>query len=367
MNQELKIDEQLRDLFPPLTKEEFGQLEKNIIRDGCREPIATWNGYIVDGHNRYNICTKNNIKFQSFVLGYNTKEEVIQWMIDTQLGRRNLTPIQRVSIAEKYRPVLKKLADDNLKLAEGGDRKSEDSKDQGWQKSSKVDKPIHTRDELAKIAGVSHDTYNKAKKILDYEKDKEDKKEDLNEKEKQIINEVKTGEKKVNTAFNELFDKPKTEKKEKVKSRQEISNSNTEEEQEQNNNKKCLKCGIIKDISDFNKNMDFCNDCLKEINNPIQKVEDYSKLGQEEQDVIKGMKTEKLVSDYLIISDELLSIKNNIQEQIDIANDRIFKRYNLPDKISTEDKNSAIVYMNELIEELTKLKNKLINIKIKGE
>jgi len=54
--------------------------------------------------------------------------------------------------------VLKKLTDDNLSKG-GGDRKSEDSKDQGWQKSSKVDKPIHTRDELAKIAGVSHDTY----------------------------------------------------------------------------------------------------------------------------------------------------------------------------------------------------------------
>jgi hypothetical protein len=64
MIKELKIDEQLRDLFPPLTEEEFSQLEQNILRDGCTSPLFTWNDYIVDGHNRYSICKKHNIEFQ---------------------------------------------------------------------------------------------------------------------------------------------------------------------------------------------------------------------------------------------------------------------------------------------------------------
>lgn len=343
MNQEFKIDEQFRDLFPPLTKEEFEQLEKNIIRDGCREPIATWEGYIVDGHNRYNICTKHNIEFQSFVLGYDTKEEVIQWMIDTQLGRRNLTPIQRVAIAEKYRPIYKKLAEENLSKAG-----QSFSPKEGLLKSAKVDK-IHVRDELAKIAGVGHDTYGKAKKILDYEKEKEDNQEDLTDKEKKIINDVKTGEKKVNTAYNELFDKGKV---------------NVESKQE-SKYKSCLKCNKSKHILDFKDNMDICNECLEFINTPKEITQDYSKLNQEEQEVIKGMKTEKLVSDYLIVSEELLSIKNNIKEQIDIADNRIFERYNLPELMTIDDKNNSITYMDEIIQEANKLKNKLLNIIIK--
>ena len=57
---------------------------------------------------------------------------------------------RRVSIAEKYRPVLKKLAEEKQ-----GKRTDLTS----GRNLQEVDKPVHTRDELAKIAGVSHDTY----------------------------------------------------------------------------------------------------------------------------------------------------------------------------------------------------------------
>jgi len=32
--------------------------EANILKNGCYDPIKIWNGTIVDGHNRYEICTK---------------------------------------------------------------------------------------------------------------------------------------------------------------------------------------------------------------------------------------------------------------------------------------------------------------------
>ena len=34
----------------------------------------------------------------------------MDWMIDIQLGRRNLSPIQRIAVAEKYRPLYEKEA-----------------------------------------------------------------------------------------------------------------------------------------------------------------------------------------------------------------------------------------------------------------
>ena len=54
---ELKIDPEFVDKIPPLTAEEFQQLENNILADGLViSPIITWNDVIVDGHNRYEIC-----------------------------------------------------------------------------------------------------------------------------------------------------------------------------------------------------------------------------------------------------------------------------------------------------------------------
>ena len=150
---EFEIDEQLRDLFPPLTEKEYQLLEQNILRDGCTAALCTWQGYIVDGHNRYKICTEHRLKYRSQELEYETKDEVIQWMIETQLGRRNLTPIQKIAITEKYRERYEEKAKENQ-----GSRTD-------LNLSANLPKPnesIDTRKELAKLAGVvspltSHD------------------------------------------------------------------------------------------------------------------------------------------------------------------------------------------------------------------
>ena len=51
----MQIDDEFKNLIPLLTNEEFNQLEENILKEGCREPIVLWNDTIVDGHNRYEI------------------------------------------------------------------------------------------------------------------------------------------------------------------------------------------------------------------------------------------------------------------------------------------------------------------------
>lgn len=121
----------------------------------------------------YKICTKHNIGFQVIDLAYDTKDEVIQWMVETQLGRRNLTPIQRIAIAEKYRPVFKKLAEENkVKAMEKSRMENPNNQnEQLWQISATTVDKVHTRNELFKIAGASHDTYGKGKKIVDLEKE----------------------------------------------------------------------------------------------------------------------------------------------------------------------------------------------------
>ena len=72
---ELKIDPEFRDKIPPLTEAEFKQLEENIVADGeVREPIVTWHGTIIDGHNRWAIILKHpEIPYKVKDMGFSDK------------------------------------------------------------------------------------------------------------------------------------------------------------------------------------------------------------------------------------------------------------------------------------------------------
>ena len=207
---ELKIDPELRDLLPPLTDEEYKQLEKNITENGFDKnfPIMEWHGFIVDGHNRYDICKKYNITdYVVGTLAYETKEEVMEWMLDIQLGRRNLSPIQRIAITEKYRPIYEKQARENLSL--GGRNGGLSNLSKPSQKSSKalsVKNKIDVRAKLAETAGVSTDTYSKGKKILDSDNE-------------EVKTAVLSGEMSINAGYNKI--------REDTKQKENISNENT--------------------------------------------------------------------------------------------------------------------------------------------
>ncbi len=88
---QLEIKNEFKNLIRPLRRQEYMQLEENILKDGCREAIITWNNYIVDGHNRYEICTKHNIPFETLEMQFESDEEVIAWICANQLGRRNIS------------------------------------------------------------------------------------------------------------------------------------------------------------------------------------------------------------------------------------------------------------------------------------
>jgi len=102
----MKINEELRKLIPPLTKEEFFILEKSIKNEGCRDPIVIWNDVIVDGHNRFEICTKHNIPYKTIQKNFDSIEEVKIWMIDNQSGRRNLTDGWKWELTQRKKKLL---------------------------------------------------------------------------------------------------------------------------------------------------------------------------------------------------------------------------------------------------------------------
>ena len=92
--QTIIIDEEFKSLLPGLDKETFELLEENILQNGCRDSLVLWGDILIDGHNRYAVCTKHDIPFNTINKDFSSREEALIWIITTQVSRRNLSPIQ---------------------------------------------------------------------------------------------------------------------------------------------------------------------------------------------------------------------------------------------------------------------------------
>ena len=142
----MKIDKEFQSLIPPLLPEETQKLEESIKSEGIRDPLITWKGILIDGHNRYSIAKQLNVKYKVQEKKFKDRNEVILWMINTQLGRRNISSYNRIILALKYEEI----------ISPGQGARTELSPT-----LAKVD----TRKEISKIAKVSHGTVSKVKYI----------------------------------------------------------------------------------------------------------------------------------------------------------------------------------------------------------
>ena len=108
----LKIDPEFQSQIPPLTDDEFKQLEENILKEGkLISPLIVWNNTLVDGHNRYAILQKHpEIYFSTMPLRFENREEAVAWICRNQLGRRNLSPEQKRYLLGKQYEAEKKAA-----------------------------------------------------------------------------------------------------------------------------------------------------------------------------------------------------------------------------------------------------------------
>lgn len=188
----LEIKEEFKKLIPSLTTEEFKQLEENCLAEGIREAILTWNGFIIDGHNRYEIATKWNLDYQTKSKHFKDEKEVKEWMILNQFGRRNLINYQRSVLALELESLFREKAKENQAIQFKGNSLK--------QKSAEV-KPIETRKELAKVANVSHDTIAKVK-VIEAKAPEE------------VKAKLSTGEVSINQVYQEIKKEEKKEEKE---------------------------------------------------------------------------------------------------------------------------------------------------------
>lgn len=209
------IDPEFESLIPPLSAEEYTQLKENILDAGeVRDPIVIWQDpqqwvnvpeskrkppeeydYIVlDGHNRWRIIQELKTEHPDVDICWNyklewhdvgTRNEAKAWMIRNQLGRRNLPNYERARLALQ------------LKEAIAAEAKANQAThtEQGYQKS---DKAVDTNKELAKVAGVSHDTIHKVD-VIEQKAAPE------------VKDQLRRGEMSISKAYNELKKQDKQE------------------------------------------------------------------------------------------------------------------------------------------------------------
>jgi N6-adenosine-specific RNA methylase IME4 len=191
------INEELKALLPPLTSDEYKTLEESIIENGCREPLIVWNDILIDGHNRFEICSKHNIDYQIKEIHAENIDEVKVWIIDNQKGRRNLTDGWKFELAQVKKEIL---------LKQGREKQKETlMRGNSAPVLSIIDKTEHnTRDEIASELGWSTGKVAIADKVW-------------KEAKPEIKEKIKNGEVTFNQAYTDI---KREKKKEEIKQKQ---------------------------------------------------------------------------------------------------------------------------------------------------
>jgi len=101
------VNEELKAYIDPLTADEYESLERSMLAEGCRDALVLWGDVLVDGHNRYGICRKHGLPFQTVQNPrFKSIEDVHLWMIDQHLGRRSVSDFQRGVLALRKREIV---------------------------------------------------------------------------------------------------------------------------------------------------------------------------------------------------------------------------------------------------------------------
>ncbi len=140
------VDREFAAVMPPLQPEEKLRLEESIVRDGCKSALLVWDGILVDGHHRFEICERLGVPYRTEGLQFGSRDEALAWSIQWHLGRRHLTTYARVTLALKMEGYFK---------AAGLKRKAH-----------LVNSPkVNTRESIARLAAVGDSTVKEVKYI----------------------------------------------------------------------------------------------------------------------------------------------------------------------------------------------------------
>lgn len=155
----ITVNEELLAYIDPLTPDEHEALERSLLAEGCRDALVLWGEVLVDGHNRYGICSKHGIPFQTVQnTRFTSLDEVHLWMIDQHLGRRSVSDFQRGVLALRKKDILAA----RVPLPPGEAASAEPAPSTP---TPAAPEPLTSREALAKAARISSNTISQIEKI----------------------------------------------------------------------------------------------------------------------------------------------------------------------------------------------------------
>ena len=157
------INNDLLAYIDPLTADEAAALEQSLLTEGCRDALVLWGDILVDGHNRYRLCQKHGIPFNTIQnTTFTSMEDVHLWMIDNHLGRRSVSDFQRGVLALRKKEILSHRRDQFDRTPADADSNT-GTNEQQENKLAKA--PALTREAIARAARVSSATIGHIEKI----------------------------------------------------------------------------------------------------------------------------------------------------------------------------------------------------------
>ena len=164
----ITVNEELKAYIDPLTPDEHAALERSILAEGCRDALVLWGDVLVDGHNRYGICQKHGLPFQTVQnTRFQSMEDVHLWMIDQHLGRRSVSDFQRGVLALRKREIQASRRAQAIAAAAGSSPASLDDAPHVEHKDGEIGEfnPLKSRADIAKAARLSSSQVVQIEKI----------------------------------------------------------------------------------------------------------------------------------------------------------------------------------------------------------
>lgn len=171
----ITVSEELKAYIDPLTPDEHEALERSLLAEGCRDALVLWGDLLIDGHNRYGICQRHGIPFQTVQHPhFKSMDDVHLWMIEQHLGRRSVSDFQRGVLALRKKEILterrqRRMAEsaEQLAAAPGEAGAAEPAADAPWDGAAELPPvpALNTREAVARAARLSASQVQQIEKI----------------------------------------------------------------------------------------------------------------------------------------------------------------------------------------------------------
>lgn len=331
---ELKINPRFEKFSPKKKQDEIDELRKSLREKGyVGAPILTWHGYIVDGHNRYNMCKELDVKIdleknvEEIDLGDDADEiDAMDWMLTHQLSSKNLTVGEKLAMATEFK---KEVALENEKKRKEtvGRPSKENCTPIGVQfpDDTRPRSETWTDAQTAKKAGVGVGTVARYNRVM-------------NSNDESLKEKVNSGELTVNKAYEEI-------RKKEVR--------------------KCRVCGKEKKIIDFFGSDTICKECVRE---KAEKNENSlhmmsSKPTVENMKIYEDVTTSRNAKDYIDQDSELNWLKRMCDDFIGQVNDRFFDLLCAIEKMDNEHIQKANNIFEEFVSKVFDIQDRFNNKK----